>query len=133
MLCLALYAAGRAMTARYRELLEPLGLTYPQYLVLLVLDETGGATMGELGDRLRLESSTLSPLAKRLEGRGLISRRRSVADERTVQVALTEAGRTRCAETADVPAQISAATGLSSSAQTQLVGELRVLEENLTS
>lgn len=131
MLCLALYAAGRAMTARYRRLLDDHHLTYPQYLVLLVLHETDGATMSELGEKLRLESSTLSPLAKRLEGQGLIARQRRADDERTVLVTLTGAGRERCGQIAGVPDQISAATGLSAAAQDDLVTQLRLLETNL--
>ena len=131
MLCLALYSAGRAMTAGYLRLLDAHQLTYPQYLVLLVLDEAGGATMGELGEKLRLESSTLSPLAKRLEGQGLIARQRSADDERTVLVSLTEAGRERCGQVAGVPDQIRAATGLSAGAQQELVTQLRRLEANL--
>ena len=131
MLCLALYSAGRAMTARYRRLLGAHGLTYPQYLVLLVLNETDGVTMGEVGEKLRLESSTLSPLSKRLEGQGLIARQRRADDERTVLLSLTEAGRERCGQIAGVPDQISAATGLSVEAQDQLVAQLRLLETNL--
>ena len=76
-ICFALYNASRALTSRYRELLEPLGLTYPQYLSMLVLWETGSATVSELGERLHLDSGTLSPLLRRLEANGLIRRERS--------------------------------------------------------
>ncbi len=131
MLCLSLYAAGRAMTAAYRRLLDGHDLTYPQYLVLLVLQERGGVTIGELGEELRLESSTLSPLAKRLQTQGLLDRRRSPSDERTVLVSLTELGRAKCAEIAAVPGRISAATGLDDAAQADLVTRLRELERQL--
>jgi DNA-binding MarR family transcriptional regulator len=92
-LCFALYAASRAMTRAYGPVLEPLGLTYPQYLVMLVLWETDDRTVGELGDRLGLDSGTLTPLLKRLEQRELIGRSRDPADERVVRIRLTDAGR----------------------------------------
>ncbi len=85
-LCLALYTASRAMTARYRPLLDDLGLTYPQYLVLVLLWEEGPRSVGQVGSRLSLESSTLSPLLKRLEAIGLLTRRRDPRDERAVTV-----------------------------------------------
>lgn len=95
-ICFALYAANRAVTARYRPLLQELGLTYPQYLAMLVLWEharDGQLTrVSDLGARLRLDSGTLTPLLKRLEERGLIVRQRSREDERVVTVSLTEAG-----------------------------------------
>ena len=81
-LCLALYTASRSMTARYRVALEDLGLTYPQYLVMVVLWEHQTVTMAELGERLHLDSGTLSPLVKRLETDGLVTRRRRAEDER---------------------------------------------------
>lgn len=92
-LCFALYAASRAMVGRYRPLLDELGLTYPQYLVMLVLWERGEATVGAIGAELQLETGTLSPLLKRLEGTGFVARRRCESDERSVLVALTPAGR----------------------------------------
>ena len=85
-LCFALYAASRAMTARYRPLLDAVGLTYPQYLVMVVLWDEGPSTVRELGERLRLDSGTLSPLLKRLEGSGLVARERRADDERSVLV-----------------------------------------------
>jgi DNA-binding MarR family transcriptional regulator len=111
-ICFALYTASRAVTARYRDLLAPLGLTYPQYLVLLVLWQGGPTTVSELGQQLQLESGTLSPLLKRLEAHGSLTRTRSTTDERTVDVALTDVGaalRERAAGFAD---QICGATGL---------------------
>ncbi|SFQ00573.1 transcriptional regulator, MarR family [Geodermatophilus dictyosporus] len=92
-LCFALYAASRAMTARYRPMLEELGLTYPQYLVMMLLWEEDQQTVGQLGHRLALDSGTLSPLLKRLTSAGLVTRHRRVEDERSVSIALTDEGR----------------------------------------
>ncbi|MBI3217685.1 MAG: MarR family transcriptional regulator [Mycobacterium sp.] len=92
-LCFALYSASRAVTAAYRPLLDELNLTYPQYLVLLVLWEEEPCTVGHLGDRLHLDSGTLSPLLKRLESAGLVYRQRATDDERRVHISLTPAGR----------------------------------------
>jgi MarR family transcriptional regulator, organic hydroperoxide resistance regulator len=92
MVCFALHAASRAVTSTYRPLLEPLGLTYPQYLVMSTLWEQGDKTVGELVDLLQLDYGTMTPLLKRLEKRQLVRRTRSPDDERTVVVALTEDG-----------------------------------------
>ncbi|WP_438940593.1 MarR family winged helix-turn-helix transcriptional regulator [Geodermatophilus maliterrae] len=92
-LCFALYAASRALTARYRPMLEELGLTYPQYLVMMLLWEEDQQTVGQLGQRLALDSGTLSPLLKRLTSAGLVTRHRRVEDERSVAIALTDEGR----------------------------------------
>ena len=91
--CFALYSTSLAMTRLYKPLLDALGLTYPQYLALLVLWEKDGLTVSELGEKLFLDSGTLTPLLKRLEGAGLVSRLRDVADERRVHITLTAAGR----------------------------------------
>ena len=91
-LCFALYAASLAMTKAYKPLLAPLGITYPQYLVLLVLWEGDGITVSQLGDRLTLDSGTLTPLLKRLDAQGLLQRQRDAADERRVLLHLTPAG-----------------------------------------
>ena len=91
-LCYALYAAAHRMTKSYRPLLERLGLTYPQYLVLLVLWERDGVTVSEIGRRLRLDSGTLTPVLKRLEGAGFLLRTRRRSDEREVEIALTRRG-----------------------------------------
>ena len=90
--CFAIYSAANAVTRFYRRALDATGLTYPQYLVMMVLWETKGTTMKELGDRLQLESSTLTPLMKKLEARGIVTRARSRSDERVVDIAPTEAG-----------------------------------------
>src|SRR3978361_751574 len=89
---LALYAASRAVTARYRPMLDAVGLTYPQYLVMMLLWESDHQTVGQLGSRLALDSGTLSPLLHRLTAAGLVTRHRRVEDERSVSVRLTEAG-----------------------------------------
>lgn len=112
-ICFALYSASRALTSRYRELLEPLGITYPQYLTMLVLWENGSATVSGLGDRLHLDSGTLSPLLRRLEQSGLITRTRELDDERVVRIGLTPAGSDLRSAAASVPEAICEATGLS--------------------
>lgn len=92
LVCFNLHAASRAMNAAYRPLLEPLGLTYPQYLVLVALGEHGDITVGRLAELLQLDYGTMTPLLKRLEQRGLVARTRRSDDERVVLVTLTEAG-----------------------------------------
>ncbi|MBU8539230.1 MarR family winged helix-turn-helix transcriptional regulator [Falsiroseomonas tokyonensis] len=106
-LCFALYAANHAFTAAYKPLLDPLGLTYPQYLVLLVLWEAEDQTVKALGQRLHLDSGTLTPLLKRMETAGLVRRRRDAEDERQVRIALTEAGRALQARTVEVQRRLS--------------------------
>lgn len=110
-LCYALYAASRTMTSCYRPLLETIGLTYPQYLVMLVLWEDENISVGHLGQRLALESGTLSPLLKRLESAGLITRRRRPDDERSVQVKLTTDGWALRDQAVTVPPKVIEATG----------------------
>ena len=109
--CFALYSASRAVTAAYRPLLAPLGLTYPQYLVLLVLWEQGTLPVRDIGTALHLDSGTLSPLLKRLEAAGLVERRRATDDERQVYVDLTPAGIELRERAVGVPAQLVAAVG----------------------
>jgi len=92
-LCFALYAASRVAQSAYREALDELGLTYPQWLVLLALWEVDGQSVTDLGDRLMLDSGTLSPLLRRMEERGVVERRRAASDGRRVTVHLTQAGR----------------------------------------
>jgi DNA-binding MarR family transcriptional regulator len=111
--CFALYSASRTVTNFHRPVLEKLGLTYPQYLVLLVLWEQGSSTVKELGAELMLDSGTLSPLLKRMEATGLVRRERSTRDERSVEVHLTPRGDSLRREAAAVPATVSAATGMS--------------------
>jgi MarR family transcriptional regulator, organic hydroperoxide resistance regulator len=131
-LCFALYSASRAMTAAYRPILAELKLTYPQYLVLLVLWEHEPVTVRSLGERLRLDSGTLSPLLKRLEANGFVRRERSTDDERLVEVTLTPAGR-RLEETAQcIPAELFAATGMSERQATDLRDAVRQLTDALS-
>lgn len=111
-LCFALYSASRAVTAAYRPLLAELGLTYPQYLVLLVLWEEGRASVGRLSQRLHLDSGTLSPLLKRLEAVGYIARERCEDDERRVDIVLTEAGNRLQAKASCVPERLLSASDM---------------------
>lgn len=110
--CFLLYAASRRMTAIYRPLLEGLGLTYPQYLVMLVLWERGTSSVpslavGELGDRLQLDSGTLTPLLKRMQQQGLIERHRNPDDERQVRISLTPAGQALRQQAVAVPQRLA--------------------------
>lgn len=111
-LCFALYAASGLVTRAYRPLLEPLGLTYPQYLAMLVLWERAPRTVGDLGEALDLDSGTLTPLLKRLETAGLVSRTRDPADERRVLVALTDAGLALRERAAAIPQAMACALPL---------------------
>ncbi|BCM67262.1 MULTISPECIES: MarR family winged helix-turn-helix transcriptional regulator [Streptomyces] len=110
-ICFSLHAASRAFNGVYRVLLKDLGLTYPQYLVMLVLWEQGDLPVKKLGEQLRLDSGTLSPLVKRLEGAGLVRRERSAADERSVLVRLTGEGAALRERALEVPRRIMSATG----------------------
>ena len=130
-LCFALYAASRAMTAQYRGPLSALGLTYPQYLVVVLLLEHGSSSVGYLGDRLHLDSSTLSPLIKRLEATGLVTKTRDVTDERSVLVELTPAGAGLSKQIGAVNADICAATGMDANGRRELVAELEILTDRL--
>lgn len=107
-LCFPLYAAARKVVGAYTPLLRPLGLTYTQYLVLLVLWERDGISVGTLGKRLHLDSGTLTPVLKRLQASGLIERRRGADDERVVTVHLTERGTDLKAQARDIPERMQA-------------------------
>ena len=130
-LCFALYSASLAMTKLYKPLLDELGLTYPQYLVMLALWECDGVTVSELGERLSLDSGTLTPLLKRIEAAGLVARLRSLEDERRVHVTLTAAGRRLKSRAARIPACIVAATQCSLPEIVRLTRELRDLRDRL--
>ncbi len=130
-LCFALYSASLAMTKLYKPLLDGLGLTYPQYLVMLVLWEGDGLMVSELGQRLSLDSGTLTPLLKRLEANGLLTRVRDAADERRVRVHLTAAGRRLKARALDVPECLLAASDCTVAELTELTREVRALRERL--
>ncbi|MET0196198.1 MULTISPECIES: MarR family winged helix-turn-helix transcriptional regulator [Nocardiaceae] len=110
--CFALYSASRATTAVYRPMLERLGVTYPQYLVLLVLWEKDGRGVREICAELDLDTGTLSPLLKRLEGLGLIERRRLASDERRVEIHLTDEGKDRRRHALDIPKELAGKTGM---------------------
>ena len=130
-LCFALYSASLAMTKVYKPLLAPLGLTYPQYLVLLVLWEKDGLMVSELGERLYLDSGTLTPLLKRLETSGLVARLRDVADERRVHITLTPAGRKLKALAAKIPGCILTASRCSIPELITLTQQVQALRERL--
>ncbi|MEV3857874.1 MarR family transcriptional regulator [Streptomyces sp. NPDC050095] len=133
-ICFSLNAASRAFGSVYRTLLKDLGLTYPQYLVMLALWEAPkdeGLPVKRLGERLRLDSGTLSPLLKRLEANGLVRRERSARDERSVNVTLTEAGADLKKAAAEVPRRIGKATGFELSEIEDLRERLNRLTEAL--
>jgi len=130
-LCFALYAASLAMTKAYKPLLAPLGLTYPQYLAMLVLWAGDGLSVSALGERLRLDSGTLTPLLKRLQALGLVQRLRDAADERRVLLQLTPAGRALKARARAVPQAIACATACDLSQIGQLTAQLRGLRAQL--
>ncbi len=125
-ICFPLYAATNAMLRLYRPLLDELGLTYPQYLVMLVLWEEDGRTVGDLGRALRLDSGTLTPLLKRLQVAGLVTRERNAEDERRVIISLTTAGKRLKARARDVPEKLLCGVPLPVS---ELVELKRRLEE----
>ncbi|WP_405995050.1 MarR family winged helix-turn-helix transcriptional regulator [Streptomyces sp. NBC_00986] len=130
-LCFVLYAASRAVTARYRPLLEELGLTYPQYLVMLVLWEQDSISVRDLGAALQLESSTLSPLLKRLEANGLLRRERRRDDERSVAIRLTDTGERMREQAAAVPLAIGDAMGLTPAQDALAKQLLRLITANV--
>lgn len=112
-LCFALVTAARNVVSVYRPILEPLGLTHPQYLVMLALWERAPLSLGELARALLLEPATASPLVKRLEAQGLVRRERRDADERRLDIRLTDAGAALRERALDVPGQVMARTGMS--------------------
>ncbi|GAA5149393.1 MarR family transcriptional regulator [Pseudonocardia eucalypti] len=130
-LYVALYTASRTMNSSYRPQLASLGLTHTQYLVMLVIWERGVVTVGELGDRLQLSSGTLSPLLARLERAGLISRRRSVDDVRSVEVRGTRVGLRLRLEAEGVPIAIARASGLTRTEVAELRDVLQMLTMRL--
>jgi len=111
--CFALAVASRGVNAVYRPLLEPLGLTHPQYLVMLALWEKSPRSVRELGEELRLDPATLSPLLKRLEALGYVARRRSTADERQLEITTTDAGAALRAQAETIPPRIVERLGMS--------------------
>ncbi len=131
-LCFALYSTSLAMTRLYKPLLDELGLTYPQYLAMLVLWERDGLMVSELGERLYLDSGTLTPLLKRLEACGLVARIRDVQDERRVHITLTPAGRKLKAHAAGIPGCILSASQCSIPELISLTQQVQALRQRLT-
>ncbi|WP_066461318.1 MarR family winged helix-turn-helix transcriptional regulator [Sanguibacter suarezii] len=131
-LCFRLYRGERSLLGTYRELLDDLGLTYPQYLVMLVLWEEDDLPVSQIGNRLSLDSGTLSPLLRRMETAGWLSRTRDPADERVVRVALTTEGAALKQRAAGVPRTLAERTGLDAEEAATLSGLLDKLCTNLT-
>ena len=129
-LCFPLYAAARHVTGLYTPVLKPLGLTYTQYIVFLVLWEKDGQPVGEIGERLLLDNGTLSPLLKKMEQAGYVRRERSREDERVVVITLTEAGRALQEKAKDVPAKVAGCLDLPPEKAQTLYGLLYELLEN---
>jgi DNA-binding MarR family transcriptional regulator len=132
LLCFDLYAASRSVTAVYRTLLDPLGLTYPQYLVMVVLWQHEQSTVRALVEELQLDYNTLSPLLKRLEARGLLSRQRRIDDERSVAITLTDAGRALQEHARHIPSAIGEAMGIDAATIVKLQGILRDIVTSAT-
>ena len=131
MLCFALHSTAHAVHGAYAPLLHPFGLTYPQYLVLSSLNARDDQTVGQLGVELRLESNTLTPLLKRMEGAGWLRRSRDGKDERQVRLSLTEEGRALAARASGVPAAFAERTGLPLSDLADLRDILAALRDRL--
>ena len=130
--CFALYSASLAMTKLYKPLLDQIGLTYPQYRVMLVLWEQDGVTVSELGERLFLDSGTLTPLLKRLEAQGHIARLCDVQDERRVRITLTSQGRALRDQAEAIPQCVLQSTQCSIAELTALTTELKQLRDRLS-
>jgi len=130
-LCFALYSSSHLLTKVYKPLLKELDLTYPQYLTMLALWEEDGVTVGTLGEKLYLDSGTLTPLLKRMEAAKLLKRERSGTDERQVFIHLTDKGRSLKRAAASIPARAAAATGLSIPEMIKLRKQLTKLQSSL--
>lgn len=130
-LCFALYAASRATIDIYRPLLDELGITYPQYLVLLILWDRGSCSIKEIGNLLHLDSGTLSPLLKRLEAACLIRRQRRVEDERIVDISLTEQGQALQSQAASIPEKFGCELEMTFEEYTSLLQSLKKLTGHL--
>ncbi|WP_434278837.1 MarR family winged helix-turn-helix transcriptional regulator [Acinetobacter sp. CE-15] len=131
-LCFLVYSTNLALNQLYRKLLTPLGLTYPQYLVMLVLWEKDGLTVSEIGEKLFLESSTLTPLLKKLQSNGIVNRERSTKDERQVIISLTAAGHALKLKAVNIPLQVAQASACDLDSITQLKDLLSNLRENIS-
>jgi len=130
-ICFALYATSMAITRTYKPMLDAMGMTYPQYLILSVLNEQDGTTIGDIAERLTLKSSTVTPPVKRLEQAGLVNRQRSTSDERLVQVWLTAAGRARVIDADCLGMALTEKSGLTLAALEKLGKQLRALQLTL--
>ena len=130
-LCFALYAATNAITRAYRSRLSHIGLTYPQYLVMMVLWETDGITVKTIAEHLHLDSPTITPLLKRLESCGFVSRQRNVKDERVVNVFLTDTGRGIQARVADMQKGVACQTGMQETQFIELRSTLHELVDSI--
>ncbi|GAA0626020.1 MarR family winged helix-turn-helix transcriptional regulator [Thalassospira tepidiphila] len=130
-LCFSIYSAGHAFNRVYKPLLDNLGLTYPQYLVMVTLWQEDNQSVRSIGAKLYLESSTLTPLLKRLEANGLVSRKRDPEDERSVRVSLTEAGKDLRNKAEEVPPCILDATGLDIETAKRLNRDLRTMRDQM--
>jgi DNA-binding MarR family transcriptional regulator len=130
-LCFAVYSTGFAFNRVYRRPLARLGLTYPQFLVMAALWDEDAVTVGTLGEKLSLDTSTLTPLLKRLESAGLVTRRRSEEDERRVIVGLTEKGAAMRAEAGDIMRCVFDAAGMGAEAFVKLTRDIQALRRNL--
>lgn len=129
--CFALYSASHAMTKTYKPMLDRLGLTYPQYLVMLVLWEQDGILVKDIGARLFLDSGTLTPLLKRLEANGLLSRNRDPHDERQVRIVLSAQGKSLRTEAEAIPEQVLCASGQELATLGRMRNELSGVRDDL--
>ena len=130
-LCFPLYAAARAVVGKYGPLLKDLGLTYTQYIVMMVLWENDGISVSDLGEKLHLDSGTLTPLLKKLESIGYVTRKRSEEDERVVLVSLTETGRGLKEKAAEVPGEVASCVPLTPEEAAALYGLLYKIIDNV--
>lgn len=131
-LCFALYSTSRAITKVYAGLLADLGLTYPQYLTMLVLWEKDGLSVQEIADRLYMEGATATPLIQRIERLGLVHKKRSATDERRQDVFLTDKGRALRARAADVPSQLGCALNITDEKAHALLDEIAQIRAAIT-
>jgi DNA-binding MarR family transcriptional regulator len=129
--CFALYSASHALTKTYKPMLDQLGLTYPQYLVMLVLWEQDGILVKEIGARLYLDSGTLTPLLKRLEANGILTRTRDANDERQVRIHLSKHGRALRKQAEQIPAQMLSVSGQQEDTLVRLRAELAAVRNDL--
>lgn len=131
MICFSLYSTAHAMQGAYKPLLDDIGLTYPQYLVLVALWTDDGQTVGQLGQALQLESNTLTPLLKRLESQGLVHRARDSVDERQVRVSLTDQGNAMQSRAAHIPGCIIEKSGMTLTDLAALRDQINALRDHL--